>query len=40
MIVTVTLEGAWTNVQGDEKQLQRSRFQGWFKREDTGSPRT
>jgi hypothetical protein len=32
-------EGAWTNVQGDEKQLERSHFQGWFGREDTGSPR-
>jgi hypothetical protein len=33
-------EGAWTNVQGDEKQLKRSRFQGRFKREDTSSPPT
>jgi hypothetical protein len=33
-------EGAWTNVQGDEKQLQRSRFQGWFKRGVPVSPPT
>jgi hypothetical protein len=24
--------GAWSNVQGDEKQLKRSGFRGWFKR--------
>ncbi len=23
--------GAWTNVEGDEKQLKRGRFEGWFK---------
>jgi hypothetical protein len=33
-------EGAWTSVQGDEKHRKRSRFQGWFTREDTGSPPT
>jgi hypothetical protein len=31
--------GVWANVQGDEKQLKRSRFQGWFKREATDSAR-
>ncbi|MGA7135892.1 MAG: hypothetical protein WBZ15_26785 [Mycobacterium sp.] len=29
--------GVWTNVQGDEKRLKRSRFQNWFKREATDS---
>ena len=24
--------GVWSNVQGDEKQLKRRRFQGWFRR--------
>jgi hypothetical protein len=33
-------ESAWTNVQGEQKLLKRGRFQGWFKREDTGPPRT
>jgi hypothetical protein len=35
MVVTVRLHSyaprAWTNVQRDEKQLQRSRFRGWLK---------
>ncbi len=31
---------AWTNVQGDEKQLKRSRFQGWFTRGAPASPPT
>jgi hypothetical protein len=30
--------GAWSNVQGDEKQFKRGRFQGWFKRGATDSP--
>jgi hypothetical protein len=27
--------GAWTEVEGDEKQLKRNRFRGWFGRADT-----
>jgi hypothetical protein len=27
--------GAWTDVEGDEKQLKRNRFRGWFGRDDT-----
>jgi hypothetical protein len=30
--------GAWTEVQGDEKHENRSRFQGWFTRKDSDSP--
>jgi hypothetical protein len=30
--------GVWTNVQGDEKQLKRRLFQGWFKRDAADSP--
>ena len=32
--------GEWTNVQGDEKQMKRSRLQGWFKREAAHSPQS
>jgi hypothetical protein len=32
--------GAWSSVEGDRKQLKRSRFQGWFKRRAAVSRRT
>jgi len=32
--------GVWTNVKGDEKQLKRRLFQGWFQRGSTDLPRS